>query len=96
VVQNMPDLWEENILTHRAFWDLNPERYTAMGEGVIPYLTIRTYARDLGLPVLETLRRLRVMDKAYLKHQDEERKREAKENERRQRNAKRTRVPRGR
>jgi hypothetical protein len=49
----MPDLWEENILTHRAFWDLNPERYTAIWEGVIPYLTIRTYARDLGLPVLE-------------------------------------------
>jgi hypothetical protein len=92
VVLDQPDVWEENLLAYQAFWDLTSERNTGFGEGVIPFPAIRSYAHELEIPVLELLRILRGMDKAYLKFRKAEEEKRTKDAERNQRRGNRARV----
>lgn len=84
-----PELWIENQLHYRAFWDLHPERVqvatmVGMVPGVIPRSTVQAYADSEGLDFQELAKDLRAMDGAYLdfvgeqrKAEEEKRKREA-------------------
>lgn len=83
-----PDLWPELVLTYTTFWALNEERVDGVGEGYIPYLTLRQYVLDaeLGDPV-EMLPLIRAMDRAYLKFQNDKRERERERNQRQARRA---------
>lgn len=91
-----PEVWEENLLAYRAFWDLTAERYTGFAEGVIPWTVIQSYAEEVEVPPLELLRVLRKMDKTYLAYQKDKREAQARDDERRQRNANRKGLHRGR
>lgn len=82
VLEDKPEVWEENLAIYRAFWHLNPERYHLGGEGVIPVPAIIAYTGhpEVQLPFLEVLTLIRRLDKAYLDYrqrQDEVKKKNA-------------------
>lgn len=82
-VPEPPEIWAENALSYRAFWDLHPERPQYFGGvGYIPLATMLGYAEWKGLEVEALFSDLRAMDAAYLKHQAEKHKAEQEERKR--------------
>jgi hypothetical protein len=90
VLAARPEVWEENALVYAAFWDLNAERNSGWGEGVIPWAAIRSYAEVIEVDPLELLRMVRPLDKAYLKHRKQEQEVKAKNDERSKRRGRRS------
>lgn len=95
-LEALPEIWEENTEAYQAWWDLNSERHQGFGEGVIPFAAIRAYAQEAELEVLELLRKIRAMDKAYLLHRQQKEEAKAQDAKRRERWGQRSRVHRER
>lgn len=77
VLEDRPEVWEENAIPYRAFGLLSPDRATGSGEGFIPWPSVRQYADEVDVDALDLLYLIRAMDREYLayRRQMEEEKR---------------------
>lgn len=83
-IMNKPHLLPGLEFIYMAFFDLNTERPSGMGEGQIPWSAIKAYAdyHELDAQSFEVLNYLiRRMDGVYLKHMSEKREQQSKQRE---------------
>ena len=80
-IRDAPELTQGLALYYGAFWDLNSCRSIGMGEGPISWLSVDAYATARGFDAEQRddlHHHISAMDRAYLKHQADEREKDRK------------------